>query len=646
MDDLAALSPGLRTVICGDVDAGKSTLIGRLLHDTGQIHDDQMRAISQSVARAGVGDGLVDLSLITDGLQDERDQGITIDVAYRTALVGTRRVLLADVPGHEQYTRNMAVAASTADCAIVLIDARRGVVEQTLRHSRILQLMGVRRVLLAVNKMDAIQWDAPTLQRIGADFRERVRDLGLDVAVLGLCATHGTNVTTSRSADPSVDADGDVSCVLDWLNRQCAQQVCADSPVRAPVQCVTRTAGGQRHYAMTISQGRLRAGSALVAMPSGERVTVKDIRHGSTPVEDASIGQAVSVTFHENRDIARGDVLCDGAHSVEVGSQWRAHIVVVGKDALIAQRSYWLKAHHKTVGARITSIRHIVDPMTGAHLASQSMGMNAIAAVHLSVDEPVVFTPYADNRDLGGFILIDPVTKDTVAAGMVEHGLRRDANISMHAMKVNQAARQASKGQRALCLWLTGLSGSGKSTLASEVEQRMHEAGLHTYVLDGDNVRHGLNRDLGFTPSDRAENVRRIAEVARLMVDAGLIVLVSSISPYRSERALARSLFDAGSFFEVFVDTPLAECERRDPKGLYAKARRGEIPNFTGISSPYESPEQPDLRIDHCSRDAAGDVMRWLRERQHPASSRPDPDLMSTAGSMFGEPQRSILGAP
>jgi bifunctional enzyme CysN/CysC len=583
----------LRFLTCGSVDDGKSTLIGRLLYDTKQVFDDQWRALQGDSRRFGTQGDAPDFALLVDGLQAEREQGITIDVAYRFFATPRRAFMVADAPGHEQYTRNMAVAASTADCALVLIDARKGVLTQTRRHSRILALMGAKRVLLAVNKMDLVGWDAQRFAAIVQDYATLAEALGLAVQAVPLSALSGDNLTHASTHTPWYDGPA----VLQWLEEQPAAQAQDGAAAVLPVQLVLRPDAQFRGYAGTLAQGTLRAGDTLTILPSGVQTTVESVRIGSCAVDAAHAGDAVCITTAQERDISRGDVLAAVHSGVELAEQLHAHVVWVDAHALIPGRPYWLKLAHCTVGATITSIRHLIDPDSGAHLAAREVPMNGIAAVHLSLDRPLAFLPYAQSRVLGGFILIDRLTQTTAGAGMIDYALRRDHHLHWQRLEVDKAARAALNHQTPRCVWLTGLSGSGKSTLANLLDKRLHALGRHTYVLDGDNVRHGLNRDLGFTEADRAENIRRVAEVAKLMVDAGLIVIVAFISPYRAEREFARSLFSPGEFIEVYVDTPLAECERRDPKGLYAKARRGEIPAFTGVSAPYEAPQQPELHL-------------------------------------------------
>ena len=597
----------LRFLTCGSVDDGKSTMIGRLLLDTKQVFDDQWSALQSDSKRWGTQGEAPDLALLVDGLQAEREQGITIDVAYRFFDSPRRAFIVADAPGHEQYTRNMTVAASTADCAVMLVDARKGMLTQTRRHSRILALMGVRDVLLAVNKMDLVGWSQQRFDTIRADYQVLAQELGLRFHAAPLSALTGDNLTRSCAQTPWYAGP----TLLQWLEEQPDTALALNVPALLPVQLVLRPDVDFRGYAGTLAQGTLRVGDVLRALPSGVTVTVRDIRKGFDLVNKAQAGDAVCITLFEERDVNRGDLLCAAEAEPGMAAQFHAHMVWVDAHALIPGRPYWLKLAHRTVGATVTSIRHLIDPDSGAHIAAREVPMNGIAAVHLSLDRPISYLPYAQSKTLGGFILIDRITQATAGAGMIGFALHRDRNLHWQTLDVDKATRAALKNQTPKCVWFTGLPGSGKSTLANLLEKRLHAEGRHTYVLDGDNLRHGLNRDLGFTEADRAENIRRVAEVAKLIVDAGLIVIVALISPFRAEREFARSLFAPGEFIEVFVDTPLDECERRDPKGLYAKARRGEIPNFTGVSAPYEAPVAPDVRCGFLNVSQATDAVLW-----------------------------------
>ena len=589
----------LRFITCGSVDDGKSTLIGRLLHDTRLLLDDQLAALEADSLRHGTQNGQIDFALLVDGLQAEREQGITIDVAYRFFNTDRRKFIVADCPGHEQYTRNMATGASTADLAIVLVDARKGLLTQTRRHSYIVSLLGIRHVVLAVNKMDLVGYDEAVFARIVEDYRALAAQLGIaQVTPIPLSALNGDNMLTASPRMPwyagttllehlesvDVDSTGDARRALG---------------LRMPVQWVCRPDQNFRGFAGTLVSGAVAPGDEIVALPSGRRSRVaRIVDGGGGDLAHAAVGRAVTLTLEDEIDISRGDVIAAAGAPPEVADQFAAHVLWMGEHALLPGRPYWLKIGARTVGASVTEIKHRVDVNTQEHLAAKSLDLNEVGYCNLHLDQPVPFEAYADSRELGGFILIDRQTHATVAAGTIDFALRRAANIHWQHLEVDKAARARSMGQTPRCLWFTGLSGSGKSTVANRVEQRLMAMGLRTYLLDGDNVRHGLNKDLGFSDEDRVENIRRVAEVAKLMVDAGLIVLVSFISPFRAERRMARELFDAGEFIEVFVDTPLAVAESRDVKGLYAKARAGKIPNFTGIDSPYEVPEAPELRLD------------------------------------------------
>ena len=573
----------LRLIACGSVDDGKSTLIGRLLHDTGAIPADQLAALGPDP----------DLSLLLDGLAAEREQGITIDVAWRFFDLDGRRVILADAPGHEQYTRNMAVAASTADAAVVLVDARHGVLVQTRRHTRILALMGVRRILLAVNKMDLVDRSRAVFEAVSADYRAFALSLGLDdVTAVPVVAREGDNLLHRSEATPWHEGP----TVAQWLR---ASEVAAPASeaMRLPVQTVLR-GDGYRAFAGRLTGGPLRVGDTVRVLPSGIEAWVARLLDGSSEVPSAPAGRSVAVVLDRPVDVSRGDLLVDPARPPEVADQFEAHLVWMSDSPLLPGRAYDLKIGAAVVPARVTALKHRVDVDTGEALAARTLGRNDIGLATLSLDAPVPFEPYAASRDLGGFILIDRMTSGTAGAGMIRFALRRSANVRPQPLAVDRSARAALNGHRPLVLWFTGLSGAGKSTIANLVEQRLFAEGLHSTLLDGDNVRRGLSRDLGFTDADRVENIRRVAEVARLMTDAGLIVLVAFISPFRAERAMARELMAEGEFLEIHIDAPLEVVEARDVKGLYRKARRGELANFTGIDSPYEPPEAPDLRLD------------------------------------------------
>ncbi|PPV05533.1 bifunctional sulfate adenylyltransferase subunit 1/adenylylsulfate kinase [Xanthomonas bromi] len=586
--------PLLRFITCGSVDDGKSTLIGRLLYDSKRLFDDQLAALESDSRRHGTQGEGIDYALLMDGLAAEREQGITIDVAYRYFDTDRRKFIVADCPGHEQYTRNMATGASTADVAVVLVDARKGLLAQTRRHSYIVSLLGIRHVVLAVNKMDLVDYDADVFTAIAEGYRTLAAQLGIaDVQCIPLSALDGENLSSP-------------SARMRWYSGphllQHLETVQVDAPeagsgFRLPVQWVNRPNAQFRGYAGTIAAGQVRVGDAVLVVPSGRRTQVASVRDANGAVDSARAGQAVTLTLHDEIDISRGDIVAAIDDPPEVADQFAAHLLWMDDAALLPGRPYWLKIGTRTVTASISEIKHKVDVNTQERLAAKRLELNEVGYCNLALDEPIAFSSYARNRVLGGFILIDRQSNATVAAGTLEFALRRAGNVHWQHLEVDRSARARIKGQTPRVLWFTGLSGAGKSTVANLVDKRLHALGYHTFILDGDNVRHGLNRDLGFTDEDRVENIRRVAEVARLMADAGLIVLVSFISPFGAERQLARERFDQGEFVEVFVDVPLAVAEARDVKGLYRKARAGQIPNFTGIDSPYEAPETPEIHL-------------------------------------------------
>ena len=604
--------PMLRFITCGSVDDGKSTLIGRLLLEANCIFDDQMQAIASDSKKFGTQGERTDLALLVDGLQAEREQGITIDVAYRFFATDQRKFVVADTPGHEQYTLNMATGASTAQLAVILLDARKGVLTQTRRHSRIVAMMGIRHVALAINKMDLVAFGQAVFNRIESEYRIFAADLGFkSIRAIPLSALEGDNVFAPSANTPWYRGP----TLMSYLNQIDVAGSEQAEPFRMPVQRVNRPHADFRGFCGRVAQGTVRAGDQVRVLPSGVATRVKSIVVWQWECNHASAGDSITMTLTDEVAVGRGDVLVAVDDAPEVADQFEARLLWRGDQPLLPGRSYWLKLHTQEVSASVTDIKYREDIDSGNHLAAKTLGMNDIALVKLSLSQPVVFEPYASNRTLGGFILIDKLSFETVAAGMISFALRRSANIHWQALTVDRAARAASLAQTPRCIWFTGLSGSGKSTIANLLEKRLHAQGRHTYILDGDNLRHGLNRDLGFTQADRVENIRRAAEVAKLMVDAGLLVLVSFISPFRAERELARSLFAPGEFVEVFVDASLAECERRDPKGLYAKARRGELKNFTGIDSPYEAPLVPEVHLHSAKIDAqalTGQLANWI----------------------------------
>ena len=594
----------LRFITCGSVDDGKSTLIGRLLHESKNIFDDQLKALETDSKQYGTQHEKIDFALLVDGLQAEREQGITIDVAYRFFATDRRRYMVADTPGHEQYTRNMATGASTAQLAILLIDARKGVLTQTRRHSRIVAMMGIRHVVLAVNKMDLVGFDPAVFAKIEAGYRDFVQVQGFaTIQAIPLSALEGDNLLGAGTHMPWYAGP----TLLQYLDTVPAVSPVAGArqDLRLPVQWVNRPDLDFRGFCGRIAEGAVRPGDRVRVLPSARISVVKDIIAGDEgSCASAAAGDAVTLTLTDELDVSRGDVIVAVDRPAEVADQFEARLLWMAEQPLLPGRSYLLKLHAKEVTATITGIKYQEDVNTGAHLAAKTLELNAIAVVNLSTSEPVVFEPYALNRTMGGFILIDKLNFQTVGAGMIVFALRRASNIYPQALEINKTARATLLGQVPRCIWFTGLSGSGKSTIANLLEKHLYAQGLATYLLDGDNVRHGLNRDLGFTEADRVENIRRVAEVAKLMVDAGMVVLVSFISPYAAERRMARSLFAEGEFIEVFVDTPLAECERRDVKGLYAKARAGSLKNFTGIDSAYEPPAAAEIHLHPASISA------------------------------------------
>ncbi|HEY0332139.1 MAG TPA: sulfate adenylyltransferase subunit CysN [Stenotrophomonas sp.] len=599
--------PLLRFITCGSVDDGKSTLIGRLLYDSKRLFDDQLAALENDSRRHGTQGARIDYALLLDGLTAEREQGITIDVAYRYFDTDRRKFIVADCPGHEQYTRNMATGASTADLAVVLVDARKGLLTQTRRHSFIASLLGIGQIVLAVNKMDLVGYDQATFDDIADAYRALAQQLGLaSVQCIPLSALEGDNLSTPSPNMPWYHGPS----LLEHLETVPTSVTAQRSGLRLPVQWVNRPDSSFRGFAGTLVGGEVSPGDEIVVLPSGRRSTVARVLGPDGDVQRARAGQAVTVTLADEIDVSRGDVIAAADDPPEVADQFAAHVLWMDDAALLPGRPYWLKLGARTVGASISEIKHRLDVNTQEHLAAKRLSLNEVGYCNLALDEPIVFAPYARERELGAFILIDRQTNATVGAGTLDFALRRAGNVHWQHLDVDHAARARIKGQAPKVLWFTGLSGAGKSTIANLVDRRLHALGYHTFILDGDNVRHGLNRDLGFTDEDRVENIRRVAEVARLMADAGLIVLVSFISPFRAERRMARERFGPDEFVEVFVDVPLAVAESRDVKGLYRKARAGQIPNFTGIDSPYEPPEAPELHLH-----ADGDNVQALAEQ-------------------------------
>ena len=599
----------LRFITCGSVDDGKSTLIGRLLYDTRQIFDDQLSALHADSARVGTRGEEIDFALLVDGLAAEREQGITIDVAYRFFATSTRKFIIADTPGHEQYTRNMVTGASTADAAVILVDARKGLLTQTRRHSLLTKLLGVRHRILAVNKMDLVDDSADAFHAIVADYREFAAEAGLgNIIVIPVSGVRGDNIV-DRSATMDWYAGPTLLEALEALDVDA--DAAARGPFRMPVQLVHRPDQHFRGFAGLVASGTVAPGDPVRILPSGATSSIARIvtMDGDLPV--ATAGQSVTLTLADEIDCARGDVIVAAADPPVVADRFEASIVWLDADPLVPGRTYSLKLATQSVGATLAAPKYELNVNTMEHLAARTLELNAIGVAELATDRPIVFAPYAEDKALGGFILIDRATNATVACGMIHFALRRATNIHWQTMSVDRGARARLKNQRPAVVWLTGLSGAGKSTIANLVEKKLNRMNRHSFLLDGDNVRHGLNKDLGFTETDRIENIRRVGEVARLMSDAGLIVVTAFISPFRAERDMVRAMIPAGEFLEVFIDTPLAEAERRDVKGLYAKARAGQLKNFTGIDSPYEAPRHPELRIDttSLSAEAAADLI-------------------------------------
>ena len=599
----------LRFITCGSVDDGKSTLIGRLLYESKMLFEDQLAAIEADSKRWGTQGTAIDFALLVDGLAAEREQGITIDVAYRFFSTDRRKFIVADTPGHEQYTRNMITGASTADVAVILIDARRGILTQSRRHSYLVSLIGIRTVVLAVNKMDLMDYSQAVFDGIVAEFAEFAASIDLgEVTAIPLSALEGDNIVESGGNMP-------------WYQGPTIMEFLETVPVdgdhlqtgafRLPVQWVNRPNLDFRGFAGNIASGVIKPGDKVRVQPSGRESTVARVLTSTGDVTEAVATQAVTLTLTDEIDISRGDVISKTESPAEVADQFEATLVWMAEEPLLPGRPYLLKLGARTVNATVTDLKYKVNVNTLEHLAAKTLDLNEIGVCNLALDRTVAFDPYTVNRTTGGFILIDRMTNSTAGAGMLHFALRRSHNIHMQAVDVNKASRAALKGQRPCALWFTGLSGSGKSTIANLVEKKLFAMGRHTYLLDGDNVRHGLNKNLGFTEGDRVENIRRAAEVAKLMVDAGLIVLTAFISPFKAERAMARALFGPDEFVEIHVDTPLAVAEQRDTKGLYKKARSGELRNFTGIDSPYEAPESPEFRVDTVGRspDEAADLV-------------------------------------
>ena len=604
----------LRFITCGSVDDGKSTLIGRLLYDSKMIFEDQLAALEADSKKMGTQGQNIDFALLVDGLAAEREQGITIDVAYRFFSTDKRKFIVADTPGHEQYTRNMITGASTADLAVILIDARRGVLTQTRRHSYLVSLIGIKQVVLAINKMDLVNYSREVFDRILGDYTAFAAQLNIGKIIpIPISALAGDNITEKSGNTPWYHGP----TLMGHLENVEVASLSRSAPFRMPVQWVNRPNLDFRGFSGMVASGTVHPGDLIKVMPSARQSRVARVLiDGDLPY--ATAGQSITLTLDDEIDCSRGDVICGAEAPAEVSDQFETTIVWMNDTPMLPGRSYLMKMGTKTVTASVTTLKHKVNVNTLEQMAARQLELNEIGLCNISLDQPVAFDPYTENRDTGGFILIDRMSNETMAAGLIHFALRRAQNIHWQAVDLSRASHAAQKGQRACVLWFTGLSGAGKSTIANLVEKQLFALGRHTAMLDGDNVRHGLNRDLGFSDTDRVENIRRVGEVARLMADSGLIVLVSFISPFRSERQMARDLLPDGEFLEVFIDTPLAEAEKRDVKGLYKKARAGEIKHFTGISSPYEPPQDAELRIDTTqltAEDAAALIVAKLEER-------------------------------
>jgi bifunctional enzyme CysN/CysC len=606
----------LRFNTCGSVDDGKSTLIGRLLYESKALFDDQLATLEADSKRVGTRPGELDYALLLDGLSAEREQGITIDVAYRFFSSKRRHFIVADTPGHEQYTRNMVTGASTADLSVILTDARKGVLTQTRRHSFIASLLGIRHAVLVVNKMDLVGYSEQVFEQIASEYRRFAAQIGLPtVSCIPISAVNGDNINAASQNTPWYGGP----TLLGLLDSVELDEVrLRKAPLRLPVQWVNRPNADFRGFAGTIVAGSLRPGDPIRVQPSGRTSRVARIVTAAGDLVEANAGQAVTITLEDDVDVSRGDLISSGDSPAEVAAQFEATVIWMSESPLLRGRTYLLKIGATTANATISPIKYKINVDTLEHTAAPLLDLNEIGVCNLELDRPIAYDSYAANHDTGGFILIDRTTNDTVGAGMLHFSLRRAHNVHWQAIDIDKRARASSKSQKPCVLWYTGLSGAGKSAIANLVDKKLHSLGRHGYLLDGDNVRHGLNKDLGFTAADRVENIRRIAEVAKLMVDAGLIVSTAFISPFQAERRMARALFEPAEFIEIFVDTPLEVAEQRDPKGLYKKARRGELKNFTGIDSPYEKPEAPELTIrtlDTSPERAAETIVEFMQSR-------------------------------
>ena len=606
----------LRFITCGSVDDGKSTLIGRLLYDSKMIFEDQLDALENDSKKHGTQGENIDFALLVDGLSAEREQGITIDVAYRFFSTDRRKFIVADTPGHEQYTRNMATGASTADLAILMIDARKGILTQTRRHSFIASSLGIRKLVLAINKMDLVDYDEAVYNKIEQDFLDFAQELsaGIEIQAIPMSALAGDNITSN--SDNMAWYEGPP--LMEYLETVPVDDERVNAPFRMPVQWVNRPNLDFRGFSGQIASGRIKPGDKVKTLPSAKETTIERIVVHGGDLKEAIAGQSVTLTFADEVDTSRGDVICAAGEPAEVADQFQARVLWMADSEMLPGRRYLLKIGAKTVTATVLDLKFGIDVNTIQDKPAKTLGLNDFGVITLALDQPIAFDPYDQNRETGGFILIDRLSNNTVGLGLIDFALRRAGNIHWQALDVDRAALAKQKEQKPAVLWFTGLSGSGKSTIANALQQKLFAMGKHTFVLDGDNVRHGLNRDLGFTDADRVENIRRVSNVSKLMSDAGLITLVSFISPFRSERQMARNMMQDGEFVEIFVDTPLEVAEERDVKGLYKRARAGEIKNFTGLDSPYEAPESPEITIntvEQSAEQAADEIIAWMRER-------------------------------
>jgi bifunctional enzyme CysN/CysC len=605
----------LRFITCGSVDDGKSTLIGRMLYESQMLFDDQLSALKNDSKKIGTQGNEIDFALLVDGLAAEREQGITIDVAYRFFSTDKRKYIVADTPGHEEYTRNMATGASTADVAIILIDAKQGVLTQTRRHSFIVSMVGVKKVLLAVNKLDLVDYSEQVYRQIVSDYSDFAESaLDIDsITAIPISALLGDNVVERSEKTPWYTGE----TIMEYLENIEVRNQKKQAPFRMPVQWVNRPNSNFRGFSGLIASGETKIGDKVRLHPGGKESSIASIVTWDGELQQASVGQSVTITLNDEIDVSRGDTIAVSTDPCAESDQFQSRILWMNDNSMIPGRQYIFKSNTQTTTLTLGKLKHRIDVNTLNHLPAKTLELNEIGVCNISLDKRIAFDPYDDNRTMGGFIVIDRLSNNTVGMGLIDFALRRSENIHWQKMDVSKESRAEQKSQSAKIIWFTGLSGSGKSSIANILEKKLQALGKHTITLDGDNMRHGLNRDLGFTAADRVENIRRVGEVAKLMVNSGLICITSFISPFESERKMARSLVSENEFIEVFIDAPLSVCEERDVKGLYAKARSGEIPNFTGISSPYESPENPEIRIDTTKQspeEAANQIIEFILE--------------------------------